>query len=44
MRPVKVEREQLSFCSWKPGEVGSQVVFTHLLSIFVSDKQILILT
>ena len=30
VRPVKVEREQLSFCSRKPGKVGSQVVFPHL--------------
>ena len=35
-----MEREQLSLCSWKPGKVGSQVVFTHLMSIHVVNKQI----
>ena len=35
---MKVEREQLSFCSWKPGKVGSQVVFAHLIMIVVNNQ------
>ena len=36
-RPVKVKREQLPLCSRKPGKVGSQVIFTHLILINVSS-------